>query len=280
MARSSFYRDRRTGKIFYKPPGTPGAGGEVLGITDGKISVRGYDEFNDRALTLEETEQYQNELRQAQSEDIDRRGGAPVGTNAAAADAGQSAELGASMANKQYDPDELLQELLAELKAPIDWNDPEFASILAQSENSAERRARQAGIEGPMSIGATQAAGTNARTALQGQRNERYDHALGLASQRSLSKEQFDIQRQRLEEDQYQYDAGMGMNQSQGQGSFWGGLLGAGASIAGHLINPAGGFLGQLGNFAQGGASLGSGFAGSYGRPPARNSYRRGGGGY
>jgi hypothetical protein len=194
--------------------------------------------------------------------------------------AAPSAELGASMANKQYDPDELLAELLKELKAPIDWNDPEFASILAQSENSAERRARQAGIEGPMSIGATQAAGTNARTALQGQRNERYDRALSLASNRSLTKEQFDIQRQKLAEDQYQYDAGIAANQQQGQGSFWGGLLGAGASVAGHLINPAGGFLSQLGNFAQGGASLGGGLAGSYGRPPARNSYRRGSGGY
>jgi hypothetical protein len=279
MARRTFHRNKRTGEVYYKPIGTGGEGYRVLAYSDGRITYTDGTNYGYLTPTVEELDWYNNEVTQAQSEDIDRRGGVPVGTNAAAADAGQSAELGASMAHKEYDPDELLQELLAELKAPINWDDPEFASILAQSENSAERRARQAGIEGPMSIGATQAAGTNARTALQGQRNERYDHALGLASQRSLSKEQFDLQLQGLAEGQYQFDAGMGMNQAQAPGAFWGGLLGAGASLAAAPFT-GGASLKYLGDMAQGGSMIGGGLAGAGYRPPARNSYRRGSGGY
>lgn len=179
-----------------------------------------------------------------------------------------------------------LDEFIAELRNPInaDSNDPYVQSIVRGAHSQATLQASGRGIEGGLSMAATQQNVGSALGQLEGQRIDRLQRAMGLRSQHGLATEQLANQARSLQEQQYQFDAQMGMA-GQGQSG-----LGAGLGLLGGLALPAIGsalfpqysaeLFKNLPNFMQGGVAAGQGFesslAGPY-RPPSRSSYRGGG---
>lgn len=180
--------------------------------------------------------------------------------------------------------DALIQQFLAELKNPInaDSQNPYVQSIIKGSATQAQNMARSRGIEGGLSAAATQQNVGGAIAGLEGQRQDRYAQALGMASNRDISKQQQLLNMQRLAEEQYQYDNSLAM-QSHGQSGLGAGLgmLGGGLASLGlgfiPGIGPAAALKAAPGLMSMGtswGQGIESGFAGPY-RPPARSSYSR-----
>lgn len=180
----------------------------------------------------------------------------------------------------------MLDEFIAELKNPInaDSNDPYVQGILRGVTSQSTLQSAGRGIEGGLSMAATQQNIGSALGQLEGQRKDRLQSALGLRSQHGLSTEQLANQARGLAEQQYQFDSQMGMaGQGQsGLGAGLGGIAGLALPLVGSALFPqySAEIFKNLPNFMQGGVAAGQGFesslAGPY-RPQPRSSSKRGG---
>lgn len=195
--------------------------------------------------------------------------------------AAQAAETAAQGRNAKLDAE--IDAYLAELKQPLNMNDPYVQQVIRGASSAAGTAARNRGVEGGLAGAATEQNTSSALAGLEAHRSGLYGQTLALANQRNLSQNQTALQRelglknlaqqaQQLNMQQNQYDDAAGLAAEQGKGALIGGLIGAVPGIIGAPFT-GGASLGLIGA----GAGIGAGAAGMSYKPRRRTNPSQGG---
>lgn len=165
----------------------------------------------------------------------------------------------------------LLDEYIAQLREPInaDSSNPYVQSVVQGATSQASRAARGRGIEGGLSLAATQQNVAGAMGQLEGQRMDRLGRAIALKGQQGLSEDAARLGLERFREEQYQWDAKNSLAADAARGeSGWGSLAGMAAGGIASIFAP-----GAAQYLVPGGASLGAGLEKTLFGQPQRSSF-------